>query len=617
MHDLIVVGGGPVGASLVRAARGLSVALVAHAHREPMARAAFDARVYALSPGNVAFLQSLGVWQAMPQDRLVPVHAMRIYGDEPGARLEFDAYAAGVPALAWIAEDAVLQDALWQDLEAQVFAPAACQALDVSADRALLRLDDGREVAGKLIVGADGAQSFVRAQALIAADEGDYGQSAVVANFRCEKPHRNVAFQWFQRGAVLALLPLPGAHVSMVWSLPAEKAGRVCGLDGESLCREVTAAADGELGDLTLVTPPRSYPLRRLAASRLVAPRVALAGDAGHVIHPLAGQGLNLGLQDARALSVVLAAREPHRDPGELRLLRRYERSRAEPILAVDTMVDSLFRTFGAPGRLAARARNIGLNLTDRLPVLKNMLMRYAMMCFFGLLFAVPALANEAQIRRVLESKLGGARIEGIQPAPISGLWEVHFRSERGGMQVIYTDATASYVIDGNIHELRTNRDLTGERLRKLNAVKFESLPLDMAVKIQRGNGKRVLAMFSDPYCPACRDFERTLSKIDDITVYVFMYPVIRPQNADHSRAVWCSPDRAKAWLELAASPKPKIPEASPACPNPVDKLIDAGHRLGVNSTPTLFLSNGERLSGGLAADDLKDLLDRSATARR
>ena len=155
------------------------------------------------------------------------------------------------------------------------------------------------------------------------------------------------------------------------------------------------------------------------------------------------------------------------------------------------------------------------------------------------------------------------------------------------------------------------------ERVRKLNAVKFESLPLDLAVKIQRGNGKRVLAMFSDPYCPACRDFERTLSKIDDITVYVFMYPVIRPQNADHSRAVWCSPDRAKAWLELAASAKPKIPEASPACPNPVDKLIEAGQRLGVNSTPTLFLANGERVSGGLAADDLKDLLDRSATARR
>jgi 2-octaprenylphenol hydroxylase len=616
MRDLIVVGGGPVGASLARAAGGLTVALIAHARRQPTARAAFDARVYALSPGNVAFLESLGVWQAMPQDRLVPVHAMRIYGDEPGARLEFDAYGAGVPALAWIVEDAVLQDALWHGLEAEVFAPATSEALEVSPDRVRLRLDDGREVAGRLIVGADGAQSFVRAQARIGAHEGDYQQSAVVANFRCEKPHGNIAHQWFQRGAVLALLPLPGAHVSMVWSLPASEAARVSKLDAEALCAELFKASRGELGELAVVTAPRSYPLRRLTASRLVAPRVALAGDAGHVIHPLAGQGLNLGLQDARALSSVLAEREPHRDPGELRLLRRYERCRAEPILAVDTMVDSLFRTFGAPGGLAARARNAGLNLTDRLPVVKNMLMRYAMMCFFGLLFAVPALANEAQIRKVLEPKLRGAKIEGVQPAPVPGLWEVRFRGERG-WGVIYTDATASYVIEGNIVDLRTNRDLTEERVRKLSAVKFESLPLDLAVKIQRGNGKRVLAMFSDPYCPACRDFERTLSKIDDITVYVFLYPVIRPQNADHSRAVWCSPDRAKAWLELAASPKPKIPEAGPGCPNPVDKLIEAGQRLGVNSTPTLFLVNGERMSGGLAADDLKDLLDRSATARR
>ena len=337
---------------------------------------------------------------------------------------------------------------------------------------------------------------------------------------------------------------------------------------------------------------------------------MALAGDAGHVIHPLAGQGLNLGLQDARALSSVLAEREPHRDPGELRLLRRYERCRAEPILAVDTMVDSLFRTFGAPGGLAARARNAGLNLTDRLPVVKNMLMRYAMMCFFGLLFAVPALANEAQIRKVLEPKLRGAKIEGVQPAPVPGLWEVRFRGERG-WGVIYTDATASYVIEGNIVDLRTNRDLTEERVRKLSAVKFESLPLDLAVKIQRGNGKRVLAMFSDPYCPACRDFERTLSKIDDITVYVFMYPVIRPENADHSRAVWCAPDRAKAWLELAAAPKPKLPDVPKGCGDPVDKVLKLGRSLGVNSTPTLVLANGERLAGGLSAPDLAELLDR------
>jgi len=133
---------------------------------------------------------------------------------------------------------------------------------------------------------------------------------------------------------------------------------------------------------------------------------------------------------------------------------------------------------------------------------------------------------------------------------------------------------------------------------------------------VQRGNGKRRLAMFSDPYCPACRQFERQLQQIDDITIYVFMYPVIRPENADHSRAVWCSPDRAKAWLELAAQSSPKVPQAKPSCANPIEKLLETGRQLGVNSTPTLFLSNGERLTGGLAAEDLKALLDQTAAAR-
>jgi thiol:disulfide interchange protein DsbC len=235
---------------------------------------------------------------------------------------------------------------------------------------------------------------------------------------------------------------------------------------------------------------------------------------------------------------------------------------------------------------------------------------------FAALLAAVSAHANEAQIRKNLEPKLGGAKIEGIQPAAVAGLWEVRLRTERG-LRILYTDATAAYVIDGNIHELRTNRDLTEERLRKLNAIKFEQLPLELAVKVQRGNGKRVLAMFSDPYCPACRQFERSLAQIDDITVYVFMYPVIRPENADHSRAVWCSADRAKAWLDLAAAPQPKLPTAAPSCANPVDKVLDVGRKLSVNSTPTLFFANGERVTGGLGPDDLKELLDRTATARR
>jgi ubiquinone biosynthesis UbiH/UbiF/VisC/COQ6 family hydroxylase len=339
--------------------------------------AAFDARVYALTPGNVEFLRSLGVWRHVPAARIQPVLAMCGFGDDGRSRLEFDAYRAGVPELAWIVEDAALQDALWQVLDAEVIV-ADCERLEVGRN-ALLTLRDGRGISAPLVVGADGANSFVRRAAGIAATEKGYAQSAVVANFRCEKPHDGVAQQWFQGGAVLALLPLPHQQVSMVWSLPEARAHAVSKLPVESLCGEVESASRGMLGALSLTTPARHYALRKLRAAKLVQPRVALVGDAAHVIHPLAGQGLNLGLQDAQALARVLVAREPGRDPGDARLLRRYERSRAEPILAMDAVVDGLFRLFGSEGEGWSRLRNAGLNLSGRLPVLKNLLMRHAM----------------------------------------------------------------------------------------------------------------------------------------------------------------------------------------------------------------------------------------------
>jgi 2-polyprenylphenol 6-hydroxylase len=384
--DLIVVGAGLVGASFARAARGLSTALIAPAARAPARPSApgeFDARVYALSPGNAVFLRELKAWQGIAPDRLTPVRAMRVFGDDGHSLLEFDAYRAGVDALAWIVEDGVLQDALWRTLEArdglEILAPAQYERLEISAETATVHLRGGRRLQGKLVVGADGARSLVRDGAGLGAAERAYGQTAVVANFACERPHRNVAQQWFQGGPVLALLPLPGGHVSMVWSVADAEAARLLALDADALCREVEQASHGAYGALTQVTAPRGFVLRRLAAGRLVAPRVALIGDAAHVVHPLAGQGANLGFQDARALAQVLAAREPVRDPGDLRLLRRYARARAEGVMAMDAAVDGLYRLFAARGRGVSLLRNAGLNLTDRLPVLKNILMRQAM----------------------------------------------------------------------------------------------------------------------------------------------------------------------------------------------------------------------------------------------
>jgi thiol:disulfide interchange protein DsbC len=229
-----------------------------------------------------------------------------------------------------------------------------------------------------------------------------------------------------------------------------------------------------------------------------------------------------------------------------------------------------------------------------------------------AVLLALPALGGEQEIRQVLKSRFPNIRVEGIQPAPMAGLFEVRFQTP-GGPQILYTDARAGFFIDGNLIDAKTGRNLTEERLQKLSAIEFSALPLDLAVKIQRGNGKRALAMFTDPYCPYCRRLEQALLQIDDITIYVFMFPVIRPDNADHSRAVWCSPDRAKAWLELAAGDAPKVPAAGANCPNPVDKVLELGRSLRINGTPTLFFANGERAGGGMPVAQLRAKLDEAA----
>lgn len=233
------------------------------------------------------------------------------------------------------------------------------------------------------------------------------------------------------------------------------------------------------------------------------------------------------------------------------------------------------------------------------------------------LLVALPvAQADEAKIRQSIEAKLGGAKVEGVLPTPVGGIFEVRFQS-RDGPQIIYTDAQGAYIFTGSLIDAKNDRNLTEERMTKLTAVEWSQLPLDLAIKIQRGNGKRAVAMFTDPYCPYCRRLEQNLMQINDLTVYVFMYPVIRPEAADHSRAAWCSKDRAKAWLELAANDRPKIPAASPNCANPVDKVLELGRSLRVTGTPTLFFPDGVRAGGGMPLEQLRAKLDESAKVKR
>jgi len=243
---------------------------------------------------------------------------------------------------------------------------------------------------------------------------------------------------------------------------------------------------------------------------------------------------------------------------------------------------------------------------------LRNLLLRTVALVALAAGVAGRAAGDEAKIRAAIEPKLGGGKIEGVQATPVPGIFEVRVQG-REGPQIFYTDAQGQYVFTGHLVDAKSDRNLTEERMQKLTAIDFKSLPLDLAVKIQRGSGRRQLAMFTDPYCPYCRKLEQDLLQIDDITVYVFMYPVIRPQNADHSRAVWCSRDRVKAWLELAAAEQPKVPTGSTSCANPVDKIVEFGRSLRINGTPTLFFANGERSGGGMPLGVLRSKLDEVA----
>ncbi len=383
--DVIIVGGGLVGASLA-AALGpaeVSVALVEPQPPKPLpAEDSWDSRVYAISPGAAAFLETCGAWRRLPRERVARVETMQIYGDDLTASLEFSAYDAGLRELAFIVENRLLQDALWQVLQsaghARMFCPAQCAAVLWDAAAIALRLEDGNELTAKLLIGADGADSWVRNQAGIETIPAGYGQLGVVANFATAKSHHDTAYQWFRRDGVLALLPLPGNCVSMVWSTAEAHGRELLALAPGELAARVEAASQHVLGPLELVTPPAAFPLQLQRVARLVQPRLALVGDAAHNVHPLAGQGVNLGFRDARELAAVLRERGAQADCGDYFLLRRYERARREDVLALQVLTDGLQKLFAYDAVWLAMVRNLGLRLVNFQPQLKNLLVRRA-----------------------------------------------------------------------------------------------------------------------------------------------------------------------------------------------------------------------------------------------
>ena len=387
--DVVIIGGGLVGASLAAALKysGLSLALVESQSslmrdNAPASAEDWDSRIYAISPGSRSFLEQSGAWSLLDAGRIAPVEAMRVFGDT-GAELEFSAYQMGVAELACILENRALQHALWQVLQQQenltLLHPARCSALEFDKDAATLTLADGRTLDAKLVVGADGRDSWVRSQAGISAAPVDYQQHGVVANFSVELPHRGIAYQWFQPDGILALLPLPGNRVSMVWSVSIEHSARLLAMPQDELCARVAAASRQTLGELKLITPPAAFPLRLLVLPQISAPRVALIGDAAHNMHPLAGQGVNTGFRDARQLAQILLERGAQSDCGDAQLLRRYERKRKEDIYTMQATTYGLKHLFNNEVPVLRAVRNLGLDVTNRIIPLKKLLMQHAL----------------------------------------------------------------------------------------------------------------------------------------------------------------------------------------------------------------------------------------------
>jgi len=273
--------------------------------------------------------------------------------------------------------------AAWADTDGpaeSIYADSPPLALLRERDRSSVRLADGTLLSGRLVVGADGLRSWTRNQAGMGGELRPYGQTAVVANFATELAHHGRAWQWFQPdGSILAWLPLPGRRLSIVWSAPESRAQQLLALTDGELAEAVAAAGGSVLGRLELLTARASFPLTFMRPASPVAPRLALIGDAAHGVHPLAGQGLNLGYGDVEALARALRERGPIGDPGSLLLLGRYARARALPTLAMQAVTDGLWRLFNARQAFPGFVRNRGMPMLNRWPMVKSILMQPAM----------------------------------------------------------------------------------------------------------------------------------------------------------------------------------------------------------------------------------------------
>jgi 2-polyprenylphenol 6-hydroxylase len=403
--DVLIVGGGPVGASAAAllqlatkdARQPLSVAVLElNRPAASVPDSPLDSRVSALSRASERILTAIGAWSLIPPSRMQPYERMRVWHEsvQPRGRevLEFDAAYAGEPNLGYIVENRLIQTAALTAFE-------SAGGKVIAGELARLRIHDRRvdletsagTLSCRLVVGADGARSSVRESCGLSADTSSYRQTAIVANVRSELPHERTAWQRFLRTGTLAFLPLADGGSSIVWSADDSTASPLLAMSQTDFEQELLRQSDGVLGALKLRTDRVSFPLHKLTAQRFTAHRCALIGDAAHVVHPLAGQGVNLGLLDAAALcELITAAFRLREDPGAQRVLRRYERWRKSEIEPIATAIDAFNRYLAHGAGPLSRLAQRGLALVNRTDEVKRFFITRAL----GLAGELPQIAR-------------------------------------------------------------------------------------------------------------------------------------------------------------------------------------------------------------------------------
>jgi len=386
-YDVVIVGAGLVGlaAAVTLHAEGKRVALVdAKDSQLTTLNANWDSRIYALTPATEAWLRELDVWPLVDPKRVNRVEAMALWyqGHQAASDpLILSAEDARIQQLAYIIENQNLMHALWQkitSIDVSILTGSACDELSYCEDEIMVTLAGGEQVSASLLIAADGAHSFVRQQVGVPTKNKAFKQKALVTSYLAEKAHGNIARQWFAPHNTLALLPLPEQKLSMVWSVSTEIADELLNLTSAQLAERVEVQTQSALGRLNPVTNTLAFELKQITADAMIASRVVLIGDAAHQVHPMAGQGANLGFRDVMVLQAIIAASHHLQDIGEESFLRQFDRSRKADVLSMNTLTSGLDSLFAQDRQVVQRTTKWGMQQLNKHSILKSILIKQA-----------------------------------------------------------------------------------------------------------------------------------------------------------------------------------------------------------------------------------------------